>query len=284
MATFKSSITLTRWNVSCISEHCALRTVTEKSICVLTLVTVCINFRAGKPPIKTSITILLSGSNCPDVRCPVSRHLRVLGRVEEPVDEPHHVPVNLESLASVMLLAVNLVSRVAGGSREDRETLGAKLEATLVVTIMRRKDQGAGRPPMCLFGHNETGGDLNAGLGQLIMVTAEIGERIPAPNKTGRYTDTDWFSISRLQLPAEEGEHGGRYLISKVDRNGANDMVTKSKAGLGQWYQNLFSHRQTNVPKSDRLVMKSRSSRHRAKRGKKTKDKRPDKGARLSRR
>ena len=283
METFKVSTFWTTENVSITSEHRTLRSTTEKSKSELTLVTVCIVIKAASPPEITGIIISLSGSNCTEVR----RQGRGQGTVSavlvpehKPVNEGHQILVSLEPPASVMLVAVNLVSRVSGGGGDTREALGAGKPVDNRIEADTR-----GSPPLRPPRHNERRRHhfLDTVDVQLTRWRhRELRQRRPAPTKTGTGY---WFSISRLQLPAGAGRHEG-HLISKLDSAELTRNGTENLAGTDQLVLNQFLHRQPDVPnqagwpKSSRTMSLEKISKGETK----ERYKRPVKGARLSRR
>ena len=203
---------------------------------------VCITYMAGKPPIKTSITISLSGSN---------GHADQLAE-EETVDEPHEILVRHEVPSSVE--ADIRGTRASSGGIEQRSTLTSDDGHDGLSDTGQRSDKGLGHPtPPRLLGHNEEigvksdDGDLVIVYLHLVSAQAKVWHRRPTPSKTERQY---WFSISRLKLPAAVGRHGAVDLISKGETNGDQVVVITQIMAIGHWRKsNLFSQTVTLATK-----------------------------------
>ena len=289
METFKD----TTKNVLLTPEHCTLRTATESTVMVK-MGSVCITLMAERPPIKTTITISLSGSNCDDLDPGLAS--------EEAVDKPEDVlvddvvpasvkpAVNLVSKVSVGIPAsvkpaVNLVSTVSGRAGEMRHAVMTPEDGNTDM-IVTRKAVTEHLSPSRLLGHDQGDGGidilrLDMTGHDLSRAQTEVRHRRPAPSKTELHY---WFSISRILLPARAGRHGALGLISMGETGGGQvAVVTKQTAGRNWRKSDLFLQTVNSInqargrlaPKAVQIMI--------VRNGKANTKTRPGEGARLSR-
>ena len=267
--------------VSLVSKHSALRARTEKVHVVKTLQTVCIVIKAAKPPIITSTIISLSGSHG-DV------HDLVRDGADPPLDEElgderHDVPVHSVVPASVKPLVK--VHNVSGGDIELRHTealhdrkLGDRLDIFEQLDI---KDI-----PLRFLGHNEV--IVADFVATLDMTVTEGGERLtdvrqgrPGPTKTEhRY----WFSISRTFLPATAVNHARAVLISNTESSNSGQVERITVMAAKYWRMRDQFSRANLAMIPGQLALYSGTMGGKKSEERNNKTKRPDKGARLSRR
>ena len=251
--------------------------------------------RRQNPPVITAIMISLSGSNgtIPRLVLEGVRLASVEYRdggghplAEHPGDEGKQVFVNSKVPAGVKPL-VNLVHTVSGGDRKLRkaETLdSALLDIKLIANDIDLELRLSS--PLRLGRHdNRVGQMLDAALEAAVTASGvgltEVRQGRPGPNKTGhRYR----FSISRCLLPATAGDHARAGLISNtgLSQSGQVDGTTTEMAG-SKWrtyYQ--FSQAKT-MQRAGLLALNSATNKD-TKTDRNKEGKRPNKGARLSRR